>query len=247
MTRWLPILLLSVLAACPGGDGPNDDAPPQDDDDATEEVDPRLLDADGDGYCEAPVFCHLEHIEPGDCDDTDVDIHPGADESCDLVDNDCDEAVDEDFDVDEDGYFSAEQCDGVYPLLDCNDFVYFVHPGAPEWCDGTDTDCNGFVDDGLDADGDGWRVCDAPADCDDQDPLVFPGGIETCDGVDENCDGLPDNGPEPEFQDSDADGFTPCQGDCDESSQYSFTIYPGAPGEVCGDGIDTNCDGADCP
>ena len=32
----------------------------------------------------------------GFCDDNDADIHPGAEEVCDLVDNDCDDQTDED-------------------------------------------------------------------------------------------------------------------------------------------------------
>ena len=54
------------------------------------------------------------------------------------------------------------------------------------------------------------------------------------------------------LDDQDGDGFVPnnecdfgVQGDCDDTDA---TIYPGAE-EICGDGIDQNCDGADedCP
>ncbi|MBX2802014.1 MAG: putative metal-binding motif-containing protein [Myxococcales bacterium] len=42
-------------------------------------------DADGDGYTS----------EQGDCDDGDVDLHPGIDEICDGLDNDCSQIVDD--------------------------------------------------------------------------------------------------------------------------------------------------------
>jgi TolB-like protein len=41
--------------------------------------------------------------------------------------------------------------------------------------------------------------------------------------------------------DLDRDGYTPADGDCDDSQAG---IYPGAP-EICGDGIDQDCDGQD--
>ncbi len=45
-------------------------------------------DVDGDGDTD-------EELGGNDCDDTDSDVHPGADESCDGADNDCDGDVDE--------------------------------------------------------------------------------------------------------------------------------------------------------
>lgn len=48
-------------------------------------------------------------------------------------------------------------------------------------------------------------------------------------------------GPAPEDIDSDGDGFTPNQGDCDDDNP---AIYPGAA-EIDGDGIDQDCDGID--
>jgi hypothetical protein len=60
------------------------------DDDGDGEID-EGFDADGDGYTECG-----DETTPGDCDDSDASVHPGAEEvDADLIDNDCDELVDE--------------------------------------------------------------------------------------------------------------------------------------------------------
>lgn len=71
-----------------------------------------------------------------------------------------------------------------------------------ELCDGQDNDCNGVVDDGADADHDGFSWCGGGmrqfADCDDGDPGSHPAGNgmqaggEVCDGHDNDCDTLID-------------------------------------------------------
>ncbi len=112
----------------------------------------EAVDVDGDGYSE----------EGGDCDDSSSAIHPGATETCDAVDSDCDGDTDEgcdsgtdedtdtdpdtdedcdDIDNDGDGY---SECDG-----DCNDGWRYTYPGAVEYYDGEDQDCDGTVDEGC--------------------------------------------------------------------------------------------------
>ncbi len=122
-------------------------------------------DADGDGY-----------VGDDDCDDSDPNIHPGVEEICDGLDNNCDGEIDEGvaitfyLDADEDGFgdpnISEERCeqgvDSVPNNNDCDDSDPNIHPGVEEVCNGLDDDCDDLVDDGigdayfLDADGDGF-------------------------------------------------------------------------------------------
>jgi len=76
-----------------------------------------------------------------DCDDQDPTRSPLEDEvPYDGIDQDCD-GLDDDDDIDGDGYGLAE---------DCNDELPHVYPGAPEWCDELDHDCNGDpLEDGV--------------------------------------------------------------------------------------------------
>ena len=133
-------------------------------------------------------------------------------------------------DQDKDGY-DAIACGGT----DCDDLNNAVYPGAPELCDGLDSDCSsGGIPpaDEIDDDGDGYSECEG--DCNDNNPLFNPGMVELCDGMDNNCDGVV---PDTEI-DNDGDLMTECQGDCDDTN---INIYSGGP-ELC-DGKDSNCDG----
>jgi hypothetical protein len=102
-------------------------------------------DFDGDGYGTEQTYLYSPvqppgHIGiPGDCDDNDSGIFPGAEELCDGLDNDCNGIPDfpggED-DADEDGF---RLCEG-----DCDDVNASIYPGATEICgDGIDQDCDG--------------------------------------------------------------------------------------------------------
>jgi hypothetical protein len=156
-----------------------------------------------------------------DCDDGDITINPAALELCDLVDNDCDLGIDEDFDTDLDGVTTCGP-DGIAATADddCDDTDGTVYPGALEFCDQQDNSCNGDVDDddtlyaGDDYDGDGdiGYGCGG-LDCNDNDPTV---------------QGL----------DVDNDGSSTCDNDCDDMNPH---VEPSA-NESC-DGIDNDCDG----
>jgi len=103
-------------------------------------------DLDGDGYGDpddAITECSdgIKRVQNGDdCDDTEALANPGLIEvPYDGIDNDCDGA--DLCDDDGDG-FSALACGGE----DCDDGNDSIYPGAPEYLDDRDNDCDGLVD-----------------------------------------------------------------------------------------------------
>lgn len=76
-------------------------------------------------------------------------------------------------------------CDGDGAEVDCDSDDALVGPSKPERCENQiDDNCNGTIDERVDADGDDHDNCD---ECDDTNELVYPGAAEICDGVDNNC------------------------------------------------------------
>jgi hypothetical protein len=198
----------------------------------------ECLDRDGDGHL-------ASSCGGGDCDDADGEIHPGAPERCNDLDDDCDGVVAEDRDGD--GYRNDEGvCTDLDPWeVDCDDDTATTHPGAVEDCDGVDDNCVDGTDDEPDTDGDGStdETCDGE-DCDDEDPSVHPGADDSCNGVDDDCDGGCDDGLE-----CCAGTVVACTTICgtqgDGPCSDTCTIPPAGlcnpPEETC-NGVDDDCD-----
>lgn len=173
-----------------------------------------------------------------DCNDEDPAINPGADEVCNGLDDDCDGLVDlfDDsitgavtgfVDADGDGFGDPDQetvaCELTAGLVednsDCDDSIATVNPDGSEDCNtGADDDCDGDVND-EDAD-----------NCieffSDEDGDGYGGSMSAC-----FCQATDDFS---EFFEEDCDDGDPA-------------VHPDQP-EICGDGIDNNCedDASEC-
>ncbi|MBM4365434.1 MAG: hypothetical protein FJ102_04415 [Deltaproteobacteria bacterium] len=224
-------------------------------------------DADADGF----AACQ-------ECDDSEASIYPGATEYCDDADNNCDGEIDESTavdastwyaDDDRDGYGAAAAaavaCDAplnyVSDSTDCDDTDVETYPGAPEYCDGEDDNCDGTSDEDsaldaatwyADADNDGFGdaastdvACDKPegfvadsTDCDDSTDQVSPAATEYCNGTDDNCDGSTDEDSAADaitwYADADSDGYG------DAGNTYAACELPSG---YTAD--DTDCDDSD--
>ncbi len=203
-------------------------------------------DSDEDGYgdpddaveaCEAPGGYTAAVPGGDDCDDGDADRNPAANETCDGVDEDCDDGVDEALEAElcdlQQGVCAASEatCGGESGYLACDELVYgsdYVAEEDASWCDGLDNDCDGAVDELCSCtDGEtqscgedegecvsGTQTCSGGAwgDCEGE----VSAASESCDELDNDCDGSTDEGVLSTFYaDGDEDGY----GDADDTTE----------------------------
>ena len=196
------------------------------------------LDADGDGYGDPSESLYDCSGDPGygadaaDCDEGDASISPGAAESCNGVDDDCDGHVDESDAVD-----------------------------APTWYVDADGDGAGVASTSTTACSQPSGYAGSDDDCDDGDATAYPGADELCDGASAQLSARVENEDAPDahtwYVDADGDGYggssystTSCDqpsgwvDNADDCDDLEVGTHPDAE-EIAGDGIDQDCDGQD--
>ncbi len=214
--RALMILALGLAIGC--GEKVNDTGEP---------------DGDGDGYSLTE-----------DCDDTNPDVNPGAEERCNTIDDDCDGEIDEEGSVGSDTFYADADGDGygdenntieicelpdtgyVTAPYDCDDTRADVNPTAEELCDDADNDCDGDIDEDA-SDATTWYADDDNDGYGDEDDE-----IEACDQPDgyvdndQDCDDT-DAGRSPEVEEYCDDIDNNCDGHIDEDSAVDALTWYG--------------------
>jgi len=179
--------------------------------------------------CVPPAGCSF--IQGNDCDDANISIYFGALESCNLADDNCDGNIDEGveqifyYDEDADGWgvsgINETACSAsssyVSQIEDCRPTNSSINPGATEFCNGYDDNCDLGIDEGGACSSVDY-YCDG--DTDGEYSLAVSGTCSSFDCAPATCVLTPGN-------------------DCDDSN---ISINPSAS-EICGDGADNNCVG----
>jgi hypothetical protein len=206
--------------------------------------------------CSAPTG-YVASANGFDCDDKKDTVKPGATETCNGIDDNCGQGIDEGVkttyyrDGDGDGFGRAtdtrQECSAPMgyvartPVLDCDDTLREVKPGATELCNGDDDDCDDRTDEDFPQKGanctndicTGVYVCNTPGtalEC-NKSPVNYyldrdeDGAGDATDTAEKVC--LPGTSPT---------GKVTNNLDCDDRDPYNRGGTP----EVCDD-RDNNC------
>lgn len=137
------------------------------------------------------------------------------------------------------GHSTDDDGDGVSECGgDCNDGNAAIYPGAPQSCDGVNTDCTSSYwpltpPDEADNDRDGFRICEG--DCNDASADIRPTATEICNGIDDDCDALTDE--DPQGVDSDLDLVQDMCDNCRLAANpgQEDVVHPNGIGDACDD------------
>jgi len=153
-------------------------------------------DADADNYGSATAIREACDQPTGyvanstDCNDGQSAINPGATETCNSIDDDCDSSIDESGSLGESAWYADTDGDAfgnaasvvssctqpigtVFDSTDCNDALASVNPAASEICNSIDDDCDSSIDEDAidtstwysDSDGDGYGSVTSVQSC----------------------------------------------------------------------------------
>ncbi|WP_206607048.1 MULTISPECIES: MopE-related protein [Sandaracinus] len=186
----------------------------------------RDADADGHGDALCPA---IGGASADDCNDSNVMVFPGSPETCNGLDDDCDQQCDQEFECCRGETRTCSTACGTVGVETCTSECGWSECTAPaEACNAVDDDCDGSTDEDfgcVPGETDSCRtLCGSTgqwacsASCTWGPECAPP--VETCNGVDDDCDAVAD------------DGFN-----CARGSDRACTTSCGTPGrEACLDG-----------
>ena len=152
-------------------------------------------DDDNDTYGNAALtvlgkdICGVEGYKAtsGDCDDSNAAIHPGAQELCNGIDDNCDGTIDTDNTSLPQHIFYQDKDNDTYG----NKEITIQACAAPP----------GYTDNNSDINPEGVF------DCKDNNSAINPGEAELCNSIDDNCNGQTDEGSNIYYRDEDGDTY----------------------------------------